>query len=91
MITIRTKDLDTLKEARNILIRRRADLSDDEFETLVDLEYVIARILTTNDRQIKNALYCRRYREKRKKQFSEYNHKYYIDNVKQKRKEHYGN
>lgn len=91
MITIRTKDLDTLKEARNILIRRRADLSDDEFETLVDLEYVIARILTTNDRQIKNALYCRRYREKRKKQFSEYNHKYYIDNVKSKRKEQNGN
>lgn len=87
MITIRTKDLETLKETRNILIRRRAELSDDEFETLVDLEYVIARILTTNDKQIKNALYCRRYREKHKKKASEYNHKYYIDNVKPKRKE----
>lgn len=87
MITIRTKDLETLKDTRDILIKRRDELSSDEHETLVDLEYIIARIITTNDRQIKNALYCRRYREKRKKQFSEYNHKYYIDNVKPKRKE----
>lgn len=65
MITIRTRDLETLKEIRDILIKRKEELSDNEIETLVDLDCIIARIITTSDRQIKNALYCRRYRQKK--------------------------
>ena len=91
MITIRTNEFETIKETRDILIRRREEHPDDEFETLVDLEYIIAKILATSDKQMKNTLACRKYRQKHKKQTSEYNHKYYIDNVKPKRKEQYGN
>lgn len=87
MITIRTNEFETIKKTRDILMKRGEELSDDEFKTLVDLEYIIAKVLATSDKQIKNTLACRKYRQKHRKRTSEYNHNYYINNVKPKRKE----